>query len=145
MNKFKITIDGNNYDVTINTKDQNTANVEVNGISYEVHYEHPYTIPVALDVPKPKVAASPKVQPTPQASHPISSGSASSIKAPLPGTITAIKVSVGDQVKRGDILLVMEAMKMENNIMANKDGQVKTIHISPGQTVAQDATLIDLA
>ena len=55
-----------------------------------------------------------------------------------------INVKVGDQVKRGDTLVVMEAMKMENNIMANKDGQVKAIHVTVGQTVVQDDKLVDL-
>ena len=62
----------------------------------------------------------------------------------LPGTIMTINVKVGDQVKRGDTLVVMEAMKMENNIMANKDGQVKAIHVTVGQTVVQDDKLVDL-
>lgn len=65
-------------------------------------------------------------------------------QAPLPGTIMTINVKVGDQVKRGDTLVVMEAMKMENNIMANKDGQVKAIHVTVGQTVVQDDKLVDL-
>ena len=55
-----------------------------------------------------------------------------------------INVKVGDQVKRGDTLVVMEAMKMENNIMANKDGQVKAINVTVGQTVVQDDKLVDL-
>ena len=63
----------------------------------------------------------------------------------LPGTISAINVKVGSQVKRGDVLIVMEAMKMENNIMANSDGQVKTIHVTTGQSVSQDDPLIELA
>jgi len=54
-------------------------------------------------------------------------------------------VKVGDQVKRGAVLLVMEAMKMENNIMASRDGQVKAIHVTVGQTVAQDDAIIELA
>ena len=78
------------------------------------------------------------------AQQPAATGGASSIKAPLPGTILTINVKAGAQVKRGDVLIVMEAMKMENNIMANKDGQVKAIHVTVGQTVTQDDPLIDL-
>lgn len=140
MNKFKITIDGNNYEVTVNVTDHNTANVEVNGISYDVHYESKNT-PAAAVTRKTTAPAAPQVQ----VSAPQAASSGSNIKAPLPGTIMTINVKVGDQVKRGETLIVMEAMKMENNIMANKDGQVKAIHVTSGQTVAQDDALIDLA
>ena len=134
MNKFKITIDGNNYDVTVNLTDHHKANVEVNGISYDVSYESKNT--VAAPIRKSTAPGTPQVH--------VSASSATSIKAPLPGTIMTINVKVGDQVKRGDTLVVMEAMKMENNIMANKDGQVKAIHVTVGQTVVQDDKLVDL-
>lgn len=140
MNKFKITIDGNNFDVTVNVTDHNKANVEVNGISYDVLYESKNT-PVAPVARKVTAGAAPQVQ----VSAPQAASSNTGVKAPLPGTIMTINVKVGDQVKRGDTLLVMEAMKMENNIMANKDGQVKAIHVTTGQTVVQDELLIDLA
>ena len=127
MNKFKITIDENNFDVTVNVTDHDKATVEVNGISYEVSYESKNT--VATTAPR-KPAAIPT--------------STTYIKAPLPGTISAISVKVGSQVKRGDCLLVMEAMKMENNIVASVDGQVKAIHVTAGQSVSQDDPLVDL-
>ena len=73
------------------------------------------------------------------------SNKTNAIKAPLPGTISAINVKVGSQVKRGDCLLVMEAMKMENNIVATSDGQVKTIHVTVGQSVSQEDPLVELA
>jgi len=142
MNKFKITIDGKNYEVTVNETAQNTAKVEVNGNSYNVHYENETIAvpPVVHRTAAPATASQPKVS----APQPATAGGASSIKAPLPGTITTINVQAGAQVKRGDVLIVMEAMKMENNIMANKDGQVKAIHVAVGQTVAQGDALIDL-
>lgn len=139
MNKFKITIDGHDYDVSVNVTDHNKANVEVNGIAYDVSYEAKNTVtpPVTRKASTP---GTPQVHVTP----PAAASSINSVKAPLPGTIMTINVKVGDNVKRGDTLIVMEAMKMENNIMANKDGQVKAIHVSPGQTVSQDDKLIDL-
>lgn len=142
MNKFKITIDGNDFDVTVDVTDHKKANVEVNGISYEVTYESKNTT-VAPVARKSAVSTTPAAQQV-HVSAPVSNSGAS-IKAPLPGTISSINVKVGDQVKRGDILIIMEAMKMENNIMADKDGQVKAIHVTPGQAVAQDDRLIDLA
>ena len=120
MNKFKITI-------------------EVNGISYDVSYESKNT--VAAPIRKSTAPGTPQVHVSAPAA---AASSATSIKAPLPGTIMTINVKVGDQVKRGDTLVVMEAMKMENNIMANKDGQVKAIHVTVGQTVVQDDKLVDL-
>lgn len=140
MNKFKITIDGKNYEVTVNETDQNTAKVEVNGNSYSVRYakEEIAASPVAHTANAPVNAPA---APQTSASQP---AGGYSIKAPLPGTILTINAKVGAHIKRGDTLVVMEAMKMENNIMANKDGQIKAIHITVGQTVAQDDLLIDL-
>ncbi len=139
MNKFKITIDGTDFEVTVNVTDHNKANVEVNGIAYDVRYETKNTVaPVTRKTTAP---AAPQVHVSAPSAAP--SGK-SSVKAPLPGTISSINVKVGDQVKRGDTLIVMEAMKMENNIMANKDGQIKAIHVTAGQSVAQDDALIDL-
>lgn len=145
MNKFKITIDGKNYEVTVNETDQNMAKVEVNGNSYNVRYESEATVvpPMAHKQAAPAASKSAQSAPAAQPTAARAAGAAT-IKAPLPGTITSINVSVGAQVKRGDVLVVMEAMKMENNIMANKDGQVKAIRVTAGQTVAQDEPLIDL-
>lgn len=140
MNKYKITIDGNDFDVTVNVTDHNKAKVEVNGLAYDVVYESKNVVAPSPVTRKTNAPAAPQVQ----VSAPQAASSASSIKAPLPGTISAINVKVGDQVKRGDTVVVMEAMKMENNIVANKDGKVKTIHVNAGQSVAQDDKLIDL-
>lgn len=141
MNKFKITIDENNFDVTVNVTDHNKATVEVNGISYDVVYESKNT--PATPVVR-KAAAIPAATAYNAPAH-AGTSNKNSVKAPLPGTISAINVKVGDRVKRGDTLLVMEAMKMENNIMANNDGQVKAIHVTVGQSVSQEEALVDIA
>ncbi len=141
MNKFKITIDGKDYEVIVNETEHNMATVDVNGTSYQVHYENESaTLPPISHKSTSHAASAPAQVSVPQPAK----GGASSIKAPLPGTITTINVKTGEQVKRGDVLIVMEAMKMENNIMANKDGQIKAIHVTAGQTVALDEALIDL-
>ena len=139
MNKFNITIDGKDYDVTVNVTDHNKAHVEVNGLAYDVKYESK-NLPTSPLTRKAKAPEAPQVK----VSAPAEAPSASSIKAPLPGTISSIKVKVGQAVKRGDTLIIMEAMKMENNIMTGKDGVVKAIHVTEGQTVSQDAPLVDL-
>ena len=143
MNKFKITIDDNNFDVTVNITDHDKATVEVNGISYEVSYESKNT--VATTAPR-KPAAIPTSTTYKSSTQNTSAtnNKTTSIKAPLPGTISAISTKVGSQVKRGDCLVVMEAMKMENNIVASVDGQVKAIHVTVGQNVSQDDPLVDL-
>jgi biotin carboxyl carrier protein len=64
------------------------------------------------------------------------------VKAPLPGVITSIEVNVGDEVKAGDTVLVLEAMKMANNIEAEKDGKITTILVKPGQNVMEDDALV---
>ncbi|MCQ4873252.1 MULTISPECIES: biotin/lipoyl-containing protein [Odoribacteraceae] len=143
MNKFKITIDENNFDVTVNVTDHNRATVEVNGISYDVSYESKNIVPPTVTRKAAAIPAATQYHATTQSNAP--ANKSASIKAPLPGTISAINVKVGSQVKRGDVLIVMEAMKMENNIMANSDGQVKTIHVTTGQSVSQDDPLIELA
>ena len=143
MNKFKITIDENNFDVTVNVTDHDKATVEVNGISYEVSYESKNT--VATTAPrKPAAIPTSTTYKSSAQSTSATSNKTTYIKAPLPGTISAISVKVGSQVKRGDCLLVMEAMKMENNIVASVDGQVKAIHVTSGQSVSQDDPLVDL-
>ena len=143
MNKFKITIDDNNFDVTVNITDHDKATVEVNGISYEVSYESKNT--VATTAPR-KPAAIPTSTTYKSSTQNTSAtnNKTTSIKAPLAGTISAISTKVGSQVKRGDCLVVMEAMKMENNIVASVDGQVKAIHVTVGQSVSQDDPLVDL-
>ena len=145
MNKFKITIDGNDFDVTVKLTDHNKANIEVNGLAYEVNYESKNTVAAPTPVSAlPRKSSSAGSAPKVQVAPPTATSNVTSIKAPLPGTIININVKVGDSVKRGDTLLVMEAMKMENNIVASKDGVVKTIHITTGQTVVQDEKLVDL-
>ena len=138
MSKFKITIDDNDFEVSVNETAHNKAKVEVNGIAYDVRYEskNVATSPLTRKVAGP-------VAPQVQLQQPTQS-SATTIKAPLPGTISSINVKVGDEVKRGDTLLVMEAMKMDNNIMASSNGVVKAIHVTVGQSVSQDDVLVDL-
>ena len=138
INKFKITIDDNDFEVTVKETEHNKAKVEVNGISYDVRYENKSTVASPLTR---KVAG--PVAPQVQVQQPTTT-TQTTIKSPLPGTISSINVKVGDEVKRGDTLIVMEAMKMENNIMASSNGQVKAIHVTVGQSVSQDDPLVDL-
>ncbi len=118
--------------------------ITVNGVAYDVAVEELGTAapaPVA-----PAVAPAPVAVPAP-APAPAAGGTAGSVKiiAPMPGTINRINVKIGDAVKQGDVLLVLEAMKMENDITAPQDGTVSSIEVNQGATVATDAVLITLA
>lgn len=141
MKKFKFTIKGQQYDVDIKDVDGTNAQVEVNGTIYDVEIESEM-----------KVSKTPKLirravsnKPNEGKINKAAAGGASSVKAPLPGSIIKINVAVGDAVAVGDTVLVMEAMKMENNVLAEKAGTVKSIKIAVGDNVLQDDSLIELA
>jgi len=147
MKKFKFTIEGTSYSVNVKSVEGNQAEIEVNGKNYAVGLEeevNPLKTPILVRkevVTKPgenKITA--KTAPMPPSNKP----SANGIKAPLPGSIIRVVAKVGDTVKEGDLLLVMESMKMENNILSEKNGVVKSITVEAGQTVMQDDILIEL-
>ena len=124
MKKFKYTIDGKEYKVEIGEVVDNIAQVNVNGDDFQVEMEaqpEPEKQKVVLNKP---VADDAENEETSSATN-VNTDKA--IKAPLPGTITEINVAVGDEVKAGDTILVLEAMKMANNIEAEKDGKVTAI------------------
>ena len=124
MKKYNLTIEGKKYAVEVDVNDT-IANVKVNDKSYTVEIEkekEPQIAKVAKPTPKPAAAS----------------------EAPLPGNVVKILVSAGQAVKRGDTLLVMEAMKMENNIMAEKDGTVKAVYVEVGRTVALGDALVEI-
>ena len=107
--------------------------VNVNGTSYEVEVEE-----LTGDV-KPAIPAAPAAMPAPA---PASTGAAETISAPMPGTIVSINVKVGDSFKRGQVLLVLEAMKMENEILAPRDGRVLNVNTTKGSSVNSGDVLI---
>ena len=125
-------------------------NVTVNGLVYEVEVEEVGgAAPVAAPVAAPAPAAAPKAAApaAPKAAAPAATGKAGSvaIKAPMPGTILKVNVKVGDSVKKGDVVCVLEAMKMENDICAPEDGVVSSVEVSQGASVATDAVVITLS
>ncbi|HLP06365.1 MAG TPA: biotin/lipoyl-containing protein [Paludibacter sp.] len=133
MKKFKFKIDGSEYEVSINEIEQNIAEIEVNGTPFTVEIER--QSPALNRKPAGKVSTPIKA--------PARTAVASAIKAPLPGSIMKVLVTNGQTVRRGDLLLTMESMKMENNILAEHDGIIRNVHVQPGQTVMQDDVLID--
>ncbi|MBE6272778.1 MAG: acetyl-CoA carboxylase biotin carboxyl carrier protein subunit [Bacteroides sp.] len=141
MKEYKYKINGNLYNVTIGDIEDNIAHVEVNGTHYTVEMEKkpkaaPAPKPVARPVAKP--AAAPAAAP---AAKPAAAGK-SGVKSPLPGVILDIKVKEGDEVKKGQTLIILEAMKMENSINADKDGKVTAINVSKGESVLEGTDLV---
>lgn len=140
MKEYKYTINGNKYEVAINSINDNIANVVVNGEEYEVQMEkEPEPV-------KKKVVVRPVAQPEAEtASAPTSTNKVdqnNALKSPLPGVITEIKVKVGDEVKAGDTVVVLEAMKMANNLDAEKSGKVTAVLVKEGESVMEDTPLV---
>lgn len=140
MKKFKFTIRGNNYDVHIISIEDQTAEIDVNGTHYQVDIKSEVKSSKTPRLMRSKAAQnlSPGKLRT---SHPAGTGT---IKAPLPGVILGLKVKVGDTVSVGQTLLIMEAMKMENNIESDADGKVTAIKVKEGDAVLEGDLLIEL-
>jgi biotin carboxyl carrier protein len=138
MKNFKFKIHDNSYKVNILSHEGNVIELEVNGTSYSVKMKEDIKktkTPTLVRAASKRPAEPLKVNPSSQKTK---------IVSPLPGTIFAMKIKVGDVIKEGDSLLILEAMKMENNIAAEKAGTVSAIHVEVGQQVLQDDLLIEL-
>lgn len=139
MKQYKYKINGNLYNVTVNDVEDNIARVEVNGTPYNVELDKP--IKTVKPVIRP--AAAPKTESgAPVVARPAAVKSKGGVKSPLPGVILDIKVKEGDMVKRGDVIVVLEAMKMENNINADRDGKVTAVKVNKGESVLEGTDLI---
>ena len=138
MKKFKFTISGKQYEVEVQSFENDKAQVVVNGTQYEVDVEREKEEAKPVIAPRPKAAPAPSATP---AAAPVGDANGVKAVAPLPGTIMQIFVNVGDQVKRGDKILMYEAMKMENNFLAEADGVIKDIKVKVGDNVLQGAVL----
>ncbi len=138
MKEYKYKINGTEYSVAINKIDDKEAELEVNGT--------PFNVEILTE--KKKKAAAPTIkrsqpaQPVEKVTKPAASSSRGAIKAPLPGVIIDVVVNVGDKVKRGQKLLVLEAMKMENNINSDKDGTVVDIKVRKGDSILEGTDLV---
>ncbi len=140
MKEYKYTINGNKYDVQILDVVENVATVSVNGESYSVEMEK------EPEPEKKKVVVRPVAQPQPKtevaSAKPGKVNTNNALKAPLPGVVTEIKVNVGDEVSAGDTVVVLEAMKMANNLEAEKSGKVTAILVQVGESVMEDTPLV---
>lgn len=131
MKEFKYIINGNTYNVQVGDSTETTTEVSVNGESFIVEREQK---PV---VERKKVVAKPAAKPAEGGDE-----MQDALRSPLPGTIVEIKAKVGDAVKEGDSLIVLEAMKMDNNLTAERDGVVKAILVEEGDAVKENTPLV---
>ncbi len=137
MKKFKFTIRGNEYEVHINSFEDNIAEIDVNGSVYQVELAEEVKTTKTPKLVRPKPVPIKETKPKPAAGL-------SKVDAPLPGTIFKLNVKEGDTVKKGQTLLILEAMKMENSILAEKDGRINKIHVAEGDSVLQGDVLIEI-
>lgn len=136
MKKFKFKIHGNNYDVEINDVEENTVSVEVNGTFYKVE--------LGREVKTSKTPTLLRSTVKTQKDMPVVSSSNFKINCPLPGTIISVLVTEGAEVNVGDALVIYEAMKMENKVLAERKGIVKNIQVKAGDSILQEQLLLEI-
>ena len=158
MKEYKYKINGNEYSVAIIDLEGDKAAVEVNGVSYQVDIltegytapaPRPAAKPAAAPAPAPAAApaapapAPPPIAPAAPAAEPAApAGKGTAVQSPLPGVILDIKVAVGDQVKAGQTVAILEAMKMENNINAECDGVITAIKVAKGDNILEGSDIV---
>ncbi|MBE6222706.1 MAG: biotin/lipoyl-binding protein [Bacteroidales bacterium] len=140
MKEYKFKINGKDYAVKIGEADGKNLTVNVNGADYQVELEN---APVAAQTVIPSTAPAPAAAAAPAAA-PKAAGAGVTIKSPLPGIIISIDVKEGQAVKRGQKLAVIEAMKMENDILSEADGTVTAIHAHKGDSVLEGADIVTI-
>lgn len=142
MKEYKFKINGKEYAVTIGDAEGKMLNVTVNGAAYEVELEKEVAAPAPAAAPAAPQQAAPALAP---AAAPPPAGAGKLIQSPLPGIIISIDVKEGQAVKRGQKVAVIEAMKMENDILADCDGTVTAIHAHKGDSVLEGADIVTIA
>ena len=143
MKEYKFKIGGKEYNVTVNPKEGKLFDVTVNGATYEVEAENAPA--VAAPAPQPAAApvqAAPAAAPAPK---PAAGGAGEKVNSPLPGVIIEVSVKEGQAVKAGQKVAVLEAMKMENEIPAPKDGTVTEIHVHKGDSLQEGDPVVTIA
>jgi len=145
MSTYKFKINGKDYQVTIGEAEGKMLSVNVNGADYQVELENapaaapaaPAAAPVAT-TPAPAAAAAPAAPKAP-------AGAGEKVNSPLPGVIVEVSVKEGQTVTSGQKVAVLEAMKMENEISAPKDGTITAIHVNKGDSILEGAPIVTIA
>lgn len=147
MKQFIYRINGQEYVVAVNKMDDSLAEVAVNGANYKVELVNNEEVTL-VSRPTVKSPAAATAAPAPKASAPATKptggGGAGSVKSPLPGIIIDVLVSVGDEVKKGQTVVMLEAMKMENAIQAPQDGKITEVCVNKGDSVLEGVVLVSI-
>ena len=145
MKEYKFKINGKDFHVAVNGISGTKADVTVNGVNYDIELENAVA-PVQQAAPVQTAPVAPvAAAPQAPAAAPAPATGGKAITSPLPGVIISVDVKEGSVVKRGQKVAVIEAMKMENDILADADGTVTAVHVSKGDTVAEDAKIVTIA
>ena len=140
MKEYKFKINGKDYAVTIGEAEGKLLSVNVNGANYQVELENaPVAAPVQASTPAAPAAVAPAAAPAAPA------GAGEKVNSPLPGVIVEVSVKEGQAVKAGQKVAVLEAMKMENEIPAPKDGTITAIHVQKGDSILEGAPVVSIA
>lgn len=147
MKEYKFKINGNDYNIAINSTTGNVADVTVNGVDYKVEIEN--EMPAVQAVPQ-AAAPAEKPAPTPVAAAPAPvvakpAGEGKPVTSPLPGVIIEVSVKEGETVAAGQKVAVLEAMKMENEIQSDRAGVVTKINVTKGDSVLEGAAIVTIA
>lgn len=145
MKEYKFKINGNDYKVAIDTVENGVAKVSVNGTNYNVELDEAHGAPKAVkpvQVARATYQATPQAAPTKVEPATPAATNASPLRSPLPGVILEVRINEGDTVKEGQTVMILEAMKMENNIDAHKAGVIKRIVKRSGDSVLEGDDLL---
>ena len=142
MKEYKFKINGKDYAVTIGEAEGKLLSVNVNGANYQVELEN---APVAAPAAAPVQATAPAAAAPAAAAPAAPAGAGEKVNSPLPGVIVEVSVKEGQAVKAGQKVAVLEAMKMENEIPAPKDGTITAIHVQKGDSILEGAPVVSIA
>ena len=142
MKEYKLKINGNDYNVTVNDVDDTVAAVEVNGIPFNVEFEKPLKKATVVSKPSAPRSSAPSAAPQVKVNKPTAPAGGTTVTSPLPGVILELDCKEGDVVKKGQKLLVLEAMKMENVIESTCDGTITSVKVNKGDSVLEGAPLV---
>ena len=146
MKTYKFKINGKDYDVTIGQAEGKMLQVNVNGADYQVELENaPASAPAALAAAAPAAATPAPAAPAAPAAPKAPAGAGEKVNSPLPSVIVEVSVKEGQAVKSGQKVAVLEAMKMENEISAPKDGTITAIHVNKGDSILEGAPIVTIA